>query len=105
MKKALNQKIYKALSEIVGENYIAATPLTTFAYSQDASIFGGTQAEMVVRPGSTEEVSKIVALVNQYRIPLIVRGGGASIYGQPKGSPGSNLLIDMEVVKYLVEIF
>ena len=95
MKKALNQKIYKDLSEIVGENYIAATPLATFAYSQDASIFGGTQAEMVVRPGSTEEVSKIVALANQHRIPLVVRGGGASIYGQPKGLPGSNLLIDM----------
>ena len=89
------KEIRRKLADIVGEEYIISAPLTTFPYTEDASNFGGTEAEVVVRPGSTEEVSKIVSLANRERIPVVVRGGGASIYGQPEGVSGRNLLLDM----------
>jgi alkyldihydroxyacetonephosphate synthase len=34
-------------------------------------------ADLVVSPKSTEEVSKVVALANDYRMPVIPRGGGS----------------------------
>ncbi len=88
-------QLQKTLSEIVGDRYVTSDTSAKFAYSQDASLFGGTDAAVVARPGSTEEVSRILALAHQNSIPVVVRGGGASIYGQPEGVPGSNLLLDM----------
>jgi FAD/FMN-containing dehydrogenase len=89
---------------IVGKEYVTTDQLATYAYSQDASLFGGTDAAVVIRPGSTEEVSEIMKLANQYALPVVVRGGGSSIYGQPKGIPGSNLLIDMTRMNKILEI-
>jgi hypothetical protein len=98
------KEIQKELAAIVGEEYILSTPLTTFPYTKDTSNFGGTEAEVVVRPASTEEVSKIVLLANQHRVPVVMRGGGSSIYGQPKGIPGSNLLLDMTRMNSIIDL-
>jgi len=80
---------------IVGEAYVTDAPAARFAYRQDASLFGGTDAAVVVRPGNTDEVARIMALASRHGIPVVVRGGGSSIYGQPPGVPGENLLLDM----------
>lgn len=60
--------------------------LETFAYSKDARLFGATDAAVVVRPVSTNEVSKIMRYTNHHIVPIVVRGSGSSIYGQPKGT-------------------
>jgi len=104
MSLKLAKGLLQKLRDIVGDKYITSEPLATFVYSQDASVFGGTEAELVIRPGSTDEVSRILHLANEHRNPVIVRGGGASIYGQPKGSPGSNLLLDMTRMNRILEI-
>lgn len=99
-----SEKIAAAVRDIVGEAYVTTGRYATFAYTRDTSVFGGTEAETVVRPGSTEEVSNIMALAHRQRIPVVVRGGGSSIYGQPKGSPGSNLLIDMTRMNRIIDL-
>ncbi len=81
-------KTLQSLQDIVGKAFVTTDRFATFAYTRDTSTFGGTEAETVVRPGSTEEISKIMSLAYQHRIPVVVRGGGSSIYGQPKGVPG-----------------
>jgi FAD/FMN-containing dehydrogenase len=96
--------VQKTLSGIVGDEYVTSEPPETFAYTQDASLFGGTEAALVVRPGSTDEVSAIMKLANQHAIPVVVRGGGSSIYGQPKGTPGKNILIDTGRMNRVLEI-
>lgn len=96
--------ITKALIAIVGEPHVTSNTTATFAYSKDASLFNGTPPAVVVRPGSTEEVSKIMSLANREGIPVVVRGGGSSIYGQPKGSPGKNILIDMTGMNRVLEL-
>lgn len=99
-----SKKLLASLQEIVGREFVTTDPFATFAYSQDTSVFGGTQAEAVVRPGSTEEVSRIMVLAYQHRISVVVRGGGSSIYGQPKGVPGVNLLIDMTRMNRILDL-
>jgi len=83
------------LRAIVGDSYVATDPAARFAYRQDASLFGGTDAAVIARPASTDEVSRIMALAWRHAVPVVVRGGGSSIYGQPPGIPGENLLLDM----------
>lgn len=101
----LNQKmLVDKISEIVGAEYVTDDPTAAFAYSQDTSLFGGTEAAVVVRPGSTEEVSQIMKLAGRHELPVVVRGGGSSIYGQPKGKPGENLLIDMTRMNNILEL-
>ena len=85
----------REIKNIVGEGYVSDAPAARFAYRQDASLFGGTDAAVIVRPGSTEEVSRIMTLASRHAVPVVVRGGGSSIYGQPPGVPGKNLLLDM----------
>ena len=98
------EEILQSLREIAGKEFVTTGRYATFAYTRDTSVFGGTEAQIVVRPGSTEEVSKIMALANQHRVPVVVRGGGSSIYGQPKGTPGSNLLIDMTRMNRILDL-
>ena len=52
--------IHATLKQIVGEEFAITDPLARFAYTHDASMFGGTEAGLVVRPGSTEKVSRIM---------------------------------------------
>ncbi|MDX1778704.1 MAG: FAD-binding oxidoreductase, partial [Thermodesulfobacteriota bacterium] len=100
----LSDKMLESLQEIVGKEFVTTDRFATFAYSKDTSVFGGTDAGTVVRPGSTDEVSRIMALAYQHRIPVVVRGGGSSIYGQPKGVPGSNLLLDMTRMNRILDL-
>jgi FAD/FMN-containing dehydrogenase len=104
MAQNYSKDLLKALSDIVGERYVTADPIATFPYTYDASIFWGTEAAIVVRPGSTGEVSQIVKLANKMEVPLVVRGGGASIYGQPRGIPRENVLVDMTRMNQVISV-
>lgn len=104
MTEGLSRDFKNALEDIVGSPYVTDDPVTRFTYTQDASLFGGTQSALVVRPGSTEEVSRIAALANRHRVPLVMRGGGATIYGQCKGDPDRTVLLDMTRMERILEI-
>ncbi|MEI6127428.1 MAG: FAD-binding oxidoreductase, partial [Pseudomonadota bacterium] len=104
MAPSLSEGFKSALTAIVGDSYTTDDPVTRFTYTQDASLFGGTQSALVVRPGSTDEVSRIAALCNRQRIPIVIRGGGATIYGQPKGDPDRTVLLDMTRMDRVIEV-
>ncbi len=76
------KKMLQSLQEIVGKEFVTTDLFATFAYSEDASNFGGTHAAGVVRPGSTEEVALILSFANGQRIPVVVRGGGELIFSK-----------------------
>ena len=86
MTARLSKEVFQKLRDIVGEKYITSEPLATFVYTQDASVFGGTEAGIIIRPGSTEEVSQILSLANQRRIPVVIRAEGRVFTASRKGS-------------------
>ena len=104
MAHVLSDDFKKALKNIVDPQFVTDDPVTRFTYTQDASLFGGTQSALVVRPGSTDEVSRIAALANRHRVPLVMRGGGATIYGQCKGDPDRTVLLDMTRMDRIIEV-
>ncbi len=79
----MDTKVVKALAEIVGEQYVSTRKDVLLTYSHSASAgYDGAMPEVVVRPGSTEEVSEIVKLANKYKIPLTPRAGGTSLQAE-----------------------
>ncbi len=88
MPSNIPQKHLEALKEIVGENFV-----TTEDYPRLAVAYGKTGydalrlragridsiPDVVVCPGTTEEVERIVAYVTEHGIPLYVYGGGSSV--------------------------
>ena len=75
-----NADILSRLEEIVGPEHVLSSDMDRTLYGYDASLEKG-QADAVVLPGSTEEVSRVVSLAFQEKIPIIGRGSGTNLSG------------------------
>lgn len=76
----LNELLIKRLRDIVGAANISTSTVDRLTHCFDA-----TQRrflpEVVIHPGSTEEVSRIVCLANEAKIPILPRGAGSGFSG------------------------
>ncbi|MBN1314273.1 MAG: FAD-binding protein [Anaerolineales bacterium] len=70
--------IKKQLEEIVGKKYVLESQEDLLCYSFDGT-FAEFMPDLVVEPKSTQEVSDIMKLVNENRIPVIARGMGSGL--------------------------
>jgi alkyldihydroxyacetonephosphate synthase len=86
----LDSSTAQSLAKIVGEANLLTGPYDLDRYSADAltpfRAFGVERAfdrlaDAVVRPGSTKEVSEIVALASRRQTPLVPYGGGTGLMG------------------------
>jgi glycolate oxidase len=59
--------------------------------------------EYVVRPATTEQVSRILKLANENRIPVTARGAGTGLSGGCTPSPGG-ILLSLDRMKRILEI-
>jgi len=67
-------KPFVSLREIVGEAYVTQDPDKLRAYAID-----GKKPKAVVTPGTTDEISKIVAYANQEHRAIVPRGNGTKM--------------------------
>ncbi|MCK4362943.1 MAG: FAD-binding oxidoreductase [Dehalococcoidia bacterium] len=89
MEAVASENIVKGLAEIVGEKYVRADDVIRWTYAIED--FAGSffhplsdkygPPDIVVKPHSAEEVSKILKLANTHKIPIIARGGGSDMTG------------------------
>jgi len=94
----------EALCEIVGPAYVADGDFAVWAYARDASAYPARPPGIVVRPDTSEEISRIVKLANRHRVAIVPRGGGTQYGGWPPGDPGRSLCIDMTRMRRLLEV-
>ena len=59
--------------------------------------------EAVVKPSSTQQVSAIMKLANQHRIPVVARGAGSGLAGAAVPSLGG-LVVSLEKMNQILEI-
>jgi glycolate oxidase len=90
-----HHQLYEPLAAIVGSKYVADEDFALIPYSRDISGFSGSIPGIVVRPGSTDEVSQIVKLANRTGYPITLKGGGQSGGGVTKGEPKRNIMLDL----------
>lgn len=68
------------LQKIVEPDYVLSSEMDLILYGYDASLERG-RPDVVVLPGSTEEVSRMVALAYGEKIPVVARGSGTNLSG------------------------
>src|SRR5918999_625137 len=102
----------ESLTQIVGADNVLADPYDLDRYSTDAltpfRAFGAEQAfeqlaDLVVRPGSTQEVSEVVSLANRLSIPVVPYGGGTGVMGGVLPVRGG-IIIDLKRLNRILEI-
>ena len=89
--------LIKKLADVVGTKYVSDEPFVLQSYSQDFGAMPPSKPDVVVRPGTTEEVSAVMKIANEYRVPVIPRGGGSA---QEAGcTPSANGGIVLETLR------
>ena len=76
----VDKKVVRALTKIVGRQYVLTEPADVRLYSYDSSTARG-RPEVVVLPSSTEQVAGVVKLCAERRIPFVARGAGTNLSG------------------------
>ncbi|HBK89937.1 MAG TPA: FAD-binding oxidoreductase, partial [Cytophagales bacterium] len=66
---------------VVGADHVIVDTTRLEDYGHDKTEDYFFMPDAVVRPGTTEEVSKILRICNQHRIPVTPRGAGTGLSG------------------------
>jgi glycolate oxidase len=98
------QEALSELKAIVGDGNVQSGDRIEDDYKHDECLTTRPEApEYVVRPTTTEQVSKILRLANEHRIPVTARGAGTGLSGGCTPSPGS-ILLSLDRMKRILEI-
>lgn len=104
--------IRSELEDAVGTENVSTREVERAVYSvdyfwlsrkwQDAGEMG-PMPDVIVRPGSTEEVSKVMKIANYYKIPVTTWGGGSGSQGGALPVAGG-ILLDMKRMDKVLDI-
>ena len=78
----MEDKIKSILKDIVGADHFSDQLIDLVSYSYDASDHDH-RPEAAVWPLHTEQVSKIMRVAHENRLPVIPRGAGTGLAGAP----------------------
>jgi glycolate oxidase len=73
--------LIRRLQAVVGEPYVLHRPDDLTVYEQDALMVARHKPDLVVLPGTTQEVSDVVKAVRQAGLPIVARGAGTGLAG------------------------
>ena len=83
-----NKEAFQKLTAIVGENYIFTDKETLLHFGHDETEDLSFPPQVVIKPANTQEISEILKVANQYKIPTTpigartgLSGGALSIFG------------------------
>lgn len=77
----VTEGIVETLCSIVGSEHVATAEAERTLHSRDESDHAPVLPDVVVFPDTTGDVSRIVAMANEHRIPIVGWGAGTSVEG------------------------
>jgi len=98
----LEREEVERIREIVGEGNCSTKTADLYTYGFDASIHHRSP-EVVVQPRSTAQVSQIMKLANERKIPVLARGGGTGLCGSAVPIKGG-IVLDMTRMDKVKEV-
>lgn len=96
----ISEEIKNQLRAIVGPEYVLDSEIDCFGYSYDSSFIALSEKnkpDVVVRPGTTAEVSAVMALAYKHVIPVTARGTSS-------GRTGGSIPLDGGIALSLVRL-
>ena len=101
----IEKQLINKLIDIVGEDYVSTDEFELWNYSVTASLGADPmKPDIIVKPGSTEEVSQIIKLANIYKTPVVPRGGGSDLDESALAEKGG-VILDMTRLNRVLEIY
>jgi FAD/FMN-containing dehydrogenase len=89
---ALSPDLIERFRAIVGPNHALTDPDQQLPYVRELRDLYEGRAGLVLRPGSTQEVSKILALANAHGLPVVPQAGNTGLVGGQVPMNGEILL-------------
>ena len=109
---ALKSKIYEMLKDIVGPDHVTIHETDAVLNAHDAWPLSEAKirageilplADFIVFPNSADEVSRILKLANEHRIPIVPVGGGAGTCGGTLPTRGG-IQLDLKRMNQVIAI-
>ncbi|MCG1023365.1 glycolate oxidase subunit GlcD [Sutcliffiella horikoshii] len=97
----ISEALKKQLKDIVGAENYRDSQAEKLVYSYDATPNFQAMPDAVIVPRNTEEVSKVVKLCNEHRIPLVPRGSGTNLCAGTCPTEGGIVLLFTHMNKLL----
>jgi len=98
----MDEKTRQALVDIVGSDNFTEKTIDLVSYSYDASLYDH-RPDAAIWASSTEEISRIVAIANENRIPVTARGAGTGLGGLAVAAKGG-IVLDVSRMNRILEI-
>ena len=99
----MNQEILSRLKDIVGDDRTTTDETELLVYECDALALFKNTPDVVVYPTSTEEVSAIVRVANEYAVPFLPRGAGTGLSGGAMAVEGG-IIIELQKMNSILSI-
>lgn len=74
-------EILSSLKKIIGDEFVINDEYNLEIYSKDYTEDFRFPPEVIVKPETPEQISEIIKLANQFKIPVYPRGGGTGLSG------------------------
>ncbi|MFJ8248219.1 FAD-binding oxidoreductase [Peribacillus asahii] len=78
---ATNEELVLALRSVLSESQVTVNQTILEQHSKDESYHAPSLPDIVVFPKTTKEVSKVVKIAGQYKVPVVPFGRGSSLEG------------------------
>lgn len=100
---SISETVFERISEIVGHKNVFTGQEQLERYSHDETEDLVYYPQAVVKPENTQQISELMKLCNEHRIPVTPRGGGTGLSGGALPVMGG-VLISMEKFNRIIEI-
>jgi len=102
---SLDSALIARFAEIVGASHAVTDPADIAPYLIEPRGYFHGQTGLVLRPGSTEEVSRILKLATETRTPVVPQGGNTGLVGgQVPDMSGAQVIVSLSRMNRIREI-
>ncbi|MFX1339791.1 MAG: FAD-binding oxidoreductase [Promethearchaeota archaeon] len=98
------ENVYEKIEDIVGSKYISNSKPICYSYSMNCDTVLQGIPDIVIQPITSNEISEILKVANQYNIKVIPRGGGADLTGGAKPIGDGGILLDLTRMNKVLDI-
>jgi glycolate oxidase len=99
----MENRLVDALVKAVGKDSVLFTPEDLAVYSYDGTFAEGIP-ELIVLPGTTEQVSQVIRLAAEAHLPIVPRGMGSGLAAGSIPIPGGGIVICLTRMNHILEI-
>src|SRR6186997_2379145 len=103
VKSSLTAEIINEFKKIVGENYVLYDEETLDHYAHDETENLHYLPDVVIKPGTAQEISALMKICNAKKIPVTPRGAGTGLRGGALAHLGG-VVLAMERMNLILEI-